>query len=335
MKRPAAEVIPELQRIRHYIMDIIYHSEGRKVKLPSLRTLSEEFGLGISTIKLEFDKMEKEGYVSSRHGVGVFTNPTGYFFPGSDALPLIGIKFNRGDAYYYDTTLMKMIAELMTALANYPCNVHMLTAGCTTVAEFAVELQHSHIDALITVSVEPELVDYAAKRMPTVNIGYPCPSVGSVVFRAGAAGRELAELLCREASRPGILQLNDRRNIAGFSDALQNDSRLNFARREMSQPEEIEQLLKSDHFDCVITHSKSLNFMKELVGEKVHLLAIDDGFYPTSPACFSLGMPRREAAGLAAARLTETITKGYGEPFEKFFEHKLLEHKQISSQSPK
>lgn len=326
MKRPAAEVIPELQKIRHYIMSIIYQSEGRRVKLPSLRTLSAEFGLGISTIKLEFDKMEKEGYIASRHGVGVFTNPRSYFFPGSGALPLIGIKLSRGDAYYYDTTLMKMVAELMTALSQFPCNVHMLTAGCTSVAEFAVELQHSHIDALLTVFVDPELAGYAAGRIPTVNIGAPCPGVDSIVFRAGMAGRELAELLCKETSRPGVLQLNDRPSIAGFSDALGNDPRLKFHSQEVTQPGEIERLLKSDHFNCVITHSKNLNFMKEMAGNQVHLLAIEDGFYSTTPACFSLGMPRRKAAGLAAVRVAEILEKGCGKPFETILEHQLLLH---------
>lgn len=201
MKRPAKQVMPELQKIRHFVMNIIYQSEGKKVKLPSLRTLSAEFGLGASTIKQEFDRLEREGYLVSRHGVGVFTNPKQYFFPETK-LPLVGIKLYQGDAYFYDATLMKMIAELMSALSAFPCNVHMLTAGCTTVEELDVELRHSHIDALVTVSVEPELTAFAASRMPAVNIGYPCPETDSVVFRGEAAGRELAELLCGARRSP-------------------------------------------------------------------------------------------------------------------------------------
>lgn len=59
---------------------------------------------------------------------GFSLNPKQYFFPETK-LPLVGIKLYQGDAYFYDATLMKMIAELMSALSAFPCNVHMLTAA--------------------------------------------------------------------------------------------------------------------------------------------------------------------------------------------------------------
>ena len=332
MNRPAKQVMPELQKIRHFVMNIIYQSEGKKVKLPSLRTLSAEFGLGASTIKQEFDRLEREGYLVSRHGVGVFTNPKQYFFPETK-LPLVGIKLYQGDAYFYDATLMKMIAELMSALSAFPCNVHMLTAGCTTVEELDVELRHSHIDALVTVSVEPELTAFAASRMPAVNIGYPCPETDSVVFRGEAAGRELAELLCGARRSPRVLQLNDSRNIDGFRQALENDGRIRCSGSSGSVPAgELEPLLRGGDHDCVITHSKNIAFIHKFFGRNrpdaiPRLVAIDDGIYPDFPDCFYLAMPRQEAARLAAARLAELL--GCGEarpPFERILEHKLCRH---------
>ena len=228
---------------------------------------------------------------------------------------------------------MKMIAELMSALSTFPCNVHMLTAGCTTVEELDVELRHSHIDALVTVSVEPELTAFAASRMPAVNIGYPCPETDSVVFRGEAAGWELAELLCGARRSPRVLQLNDSRNIDGFRQALENDGRIRCSGSSGSVPAgELEPLLRGGDHDCVITHSKNIAFIHKFFGRNrpdaiPRLVAIDDGIYPNFPDCFYLAMPRQEAARLAAARLAELL--GCGEarpPFERILEHKLCRH---------
>ncbi len=321
--------MPELQKIRHFVMDIIYHSEGRKVKLPSLRTLSAEFGLGASTIKLEFDRLEREGYLTTRHGIGTFTNPKQYFFAENAKLPLIGIKLYRGDTFYYDVTLMKMIGELMSALTALPCNVHMMTAGCENVGEFDTELCHSHIDALLTVSVEPELVEYAARRMPTVNIGYPVAGVDNIVFRGEAAGRELAERLCREQDHPVVFQTVDRRNIAGFSEVLKNDPRLCYTESPAGMPsQEVAEILQEQHCDCVITHSKNIAFIDKLFrGETVPaLVAIDDGLYPATPSCYCLEMPRNEASCLAVDRLTALLEGRSSGPQQFVLEHRLHFH---------
>ena len=49
MKRPAKQVMPELQKIRHFVMNIIYQSEGKKVKLHAVRRLHKAHDLAEGT----------------------------------------------------------------------------------------------------------------------------------------------------------------------------------------------------------------------------------------------------------------------------------------------
>lgn len=65
MKRPAKQVMPELQKIRHFVMNIIYQSRGEKSEAALPADPLRRIRSGASTIKQEFDRLEREGYLVS------------------------------------------------------------------------------------------------------------------------------------------------------------------------------------------------------------------------------------------------------------------------------
>ncbi len=338
MKRAANLVMLDIEKVRHYVMGVIYHSEGRQVKLPSLRELAAEFGLAVSTVKIAFDRMEKEGYITSRHGVGSFTNPRKFFFPCQRALPLIGVKMGRGDDFYFSVHALKDLAEFTAQCALFPCNVRLLTAGCTTEEEFEIELRNSHIDALLTWQVDPKLVAAGAQLLPTVNIGYECKAVPSVVFREDAAARALADELCRDFEKPAILQLDDHPTVHGFGEALRRDARLRHTRKcgeKNPAPEYLEKQLAFGKYDCVISSELNAERIRELLDRggrpDARLVLLGDGHYSDTPSCCYLAPPRHEEIATALAWLRKLLRgESVGTP-EHIIEFQLLRHQKQES----
>lgn len=329
----------DIETVRLYIMGIIYHSEGRQVKLPSLRELSAKFGLAVSTVKIAFDRMEEEGYVIARHGVGNFTNPKQYFFPNKRVMPLIGIKIARGDAFYYGDQIMKILAELTAQCSRIPCNIRLLTIGCDITEEFEVELQNSHIDALIAVGVNPKLVSFAAGQIPTVNIGAPCPDAPTVTPNGEAAAKALADELCRRFEIPSVLQLDEHLGVRNFGETLRDDSRLRYTRKlngKNSLPEHLEKLLATGKFDCVITSTPEL--IREMLDRYERpdalIAMIGDSIYPDTPSCFYLGISRKKQVEIALGWLLEMLNDELAVIPEYVMEFQLCLH-QICEQNNK
>lgn len=83
-------------QVRRYVMDLIYQCGGESVRLPSNKELAEELGIARSTAQLEL--LLKEGFLTSRHGIGTFTVP-GKWGEQFQA-PLIGILDGDGKIIY-------------------------------------------------------------------------------------------------------------------------------------------------------------------------------------------------------------------------------------------
>ncbi len=138
----------EGSRIRHYIMDIIYHSGKYPVKLLSLRMLAKKFGVACSTVSLELDKLEREGFITAKHGIGYFTTPQigGQW---GDALPLVGIVMGYGKHFFYDASSWPTIANIGLELVKNKMNLRFIQIGATSEDAVLEELKNSHIDGLI------------------------------------------------------------------------------------------------------------------------------------------------------------------------------------------
>lgn len=147
-KKKSETPISEGSRIRHYIMDIIYHGGNYPVKLLSLRLLAKKFGVACSTVSLELDKLEHEGFITAKHGIGYFTMPQ---IGGNwgDSLPLVGIIMGYGKHFFYDASNWPTIANLGLELVKNKMNLRFLQIGATSEDAVLEELKNSHIDGLI------------------------------------------------------------------------------------------------------------------------------------------------------------------------------------------
>ena len=67
--------VPVGLKIRFEIVNRLYQTPGRSVKIPSARELAARFHLSPSTVTLELQKLVREGYLIGKRGSGTYTNP--------------------------------------------------------------------------------------------------------------------------------------------------------------------------------------------------------------------------------------------------------------------
>ena len=105
-------------QVRRYVMDLIYQHGGESVLLPSNKDLARELGIARSTAQLELKLLLKEGFVTTRHGIGTFTVPRmgGTVFQA----PLIGILDGDGKIIYEPFYSLSLKSHIAMELAKMP-----------------------------------------------------------------------------------------------------------------------------------------------------------------------------------------------------------------------
>ncbi|MBS1371272.1 MAG: GntR family transcriptional regulator [Lentisphaeria bacterium] len=69
------QALASFMRIRHYVFDWLAASKGSVMRLPSSRELAEKFGVSQPTVVRALQELVKEGFLTNRPGVGLFSNP--------------------------------------------------------------------------------------------------------------------------------------------------------------------------------------------------------------------------------------------------------------------
>ncbi len=226
----------DITRIRDYVMDIIYHAEGRETLIPSTPELALKFGIARSTIRQAVEKMADEELLIARRGIGTFTNPLKSFdLDGEKMLPLVGLKFYGGDHFYYDNLQLQKFGILAAALSRVKCNVRFLHATCATAEEFAYELEHARLDALVTVSVSPDFVRRAAETLPVLHIGQPVPGISGLALLPPGGVGEVEELLAPGGGRARLcyLESGSPPGQEELFDGFSRSARIDFRRVEI------------------------------------------------------------------------------------------------------
>ncbi len=80
MKRKSTQITGDISvagyiRIRKYVIDKIIHGERKPQRLTSMRELAAEFGVGCTTVQKALKELVADGFLTSKTGVGMFTNP--------------------------------------------------------------------------------------------------------------------------------------------------------------------------------------------------------------------------------------------------------------------
>ena len=69
------QALASFMRIRHYVFDWLAASKGSVMRLPSSRELAEKFEVSQPTVVRALQELVKEGFLTNRPGVGLFSNP--------------------------------------------------------------------------------------------------------------------------------------------------------------------------------------------------------------------------------------------------------------------
>jgi len=163
--------LSEVQKIRHYVMNLFYRNGEGSIRIPSSRELSDKFHLARSTIRIALEEMTAEGYLITKKGIGTFTNPL-KAFEGmkTSRIPLIGIKLGRGDQFYYDGSAMQTLSSLFCFLSKNNYNSRLLSIGCKDAESCSQELKYAYVDAVVCYNANSFYVEQASVILPTISI---------------------------------------------------------------------------------------------------------------------------------------------------------------------
>jgi len=191
-------------KLRHYIIDIIYHNNHESVKIPSIRQLATDFNLAKSTVQLIQEQLVQEGYLYSKKGIGTFTNPSmGFVTPHGTPPPLIGIIWGDGKLYFHDHYISRSLGAIASAITKDGWNCRHITFTSTSQDAIIDEITSVALDGLIwshpAIKYTKTLEQLTAK-IPTVvlsgNDEYKHLNRVSVDFES--AGYELGKKLAEE-----------------------------------------------------------------------------------------------------------------------------------------
>ena len=189
MRKIDAKIMAETQKIRHYIMNLLYRSAGRQTMIPSSRELAVQFGVSRTTVRVVLEKLTAEEYLVVKRGIGTFTNPfalqPGCF--GKEAL--IGLKSGHGDSFFYAPPEARAVAFMLETAAECGFNSRLLSAGCDDEREAKVELINSHVDGVLCYNTQPWFTRSAAALLPTVLLynreaGVPCVMLSALLHHS-------------------------------------------------------------------------------------------------------------------------------------------------------
>ncbi len=194
MRKSSNGTVSEVLKVRHYVMNLLYHSHGREVQIPSVTELADRFGIARSTVQLALKALTDEGYIVARSGIGNFVNPRRSFtYPGvKECAPVIGFKMFTGDQLFYGGSHWNILAEVGFAVTRCGGMIRLLDRGATTPETIAGEIEQSCVDGLILYGVRKGIAEIARKLIPTVHIlDLYADAFNSISFSREAACREL------------------------------------------------------------------------------------------------------------------------------------------------
>ncbi|MCR4572209.1 MAG: GntR family transcriptional regulator [Lentisphaeria bacterium] len=87
-------------QIRHYLIGEIYRAGTSSVKLPSVRELAKQFTVAQCTVSAVTADLIRDGWLRSRRGLGLFTNPEK--IADESVAGLIGVLNGDGCLYYFN-----------------------------------------------------------------------------------------------------------------------------------------------------------------------------------------------------------------------------------------
>lgn len=198
----------EYIKIRRYVMNILYRTEGVSVQLPSIAELSQLFDVSAPTVCKAMKALTNEGYVIGKRGLGSFTNPnfhTSLSNPLQRKLPIIGIITRDGMAVHYNSYDSQILGELLKRLPFCPGTIHFVSLSSLDPETVYNEIKNEQLDALIWLqpssSQEETCRRLARESLPLVTCGILWDDVPGVKFDFEEAAYRCGKTLIAEGRK--------------------------------------------------------------------------------------------------------------------------------------
>lgn len=195
--------VPVGLKIRFEILNRLYQTSSVPVKIPSARELAAQYHLSPSTVKLELQKLVREGYLVGRRGSGTYTNPDKVkFIPGALGRKIVGILVHDGRLLIYDA--IDWAAQSWCGMALSPGVAHprFITLLSSSEEQVYEELRTQNLSGLVWVhpNVEHQNVIRRLNRngMPTVAVKSESTDYASIDYSFYYTGQRVAELIAQE-----------------------------------------------------------------------------------------------------------------------------------------
>lgn len=313
-------------------MDLIYHSGGESVMVPSSYKLAEMFGVARSTVLLALKKLREEGYLITQKGAATFTAP--YALGAAKEAPLIGITFGQGDSLYYGVAGWGAIAAIGQELTENNFNVRLQANGVAVNKTLENAVNNSYLDAMVCILADPAAVTVIEKKMPVVTIAIPeKPKVG-VGFSHRRAVEKLREILMRERRNNFLLLFSehetrwDRQQVEYLKEGGFDFSDSTFISPHFSDFDtKLEQYLNKNRPDVVFCNSMWAELMMKKLrkkgidtAEECRLVVFDRLPRKAEFCGYILRKPYEEAAKLIPDMLTDCLAGKKTEPIVIYIE---------------
>ena len=215
----------ESQKIRFYIMGLIYRNGATSVKVPSSQTLANQFGVARRTARIALEGLVREGWLIGKTGVGTFTNPSRAFTAEKKhPVPLIGLIYGRGDNFFYDPPAATILSHMGLTAAKHNWNIRLFARMDGNEENLKSEILSSNLNGLIWASKQypqPEILKlFQDSGIKIVTIDRKIESISSVCFDFRESLRQIAASFIRE----------NRRDLLLLSTGLIHEEKQNFIR---------------------------------------------------------------------------------------------------------
>ncbi len=153
-------------RIRNYVMEIIYDNPNRPMCLLSTRLLAEKFGVSRTTVMTALAALKSEGYLLSRPGKGVYTNPESRFEDiAPKRLPLAGVIVNYGRNFYHSRREWALLSAVGNGLLDAGFNFREIRVDGLSEEAVFEELAESYVSGLLWLLVSDEVTEKLLLRV--------------------------------------------------------------------------------------------------------------------------------------------------------------------------
>lgn len=198
-------------QVRRYVMDLIYQHGGESVLLPSNKDLARELGIARSTAQLELKLLLKEGFVTTRHGIGTFTVPRmeGTVFQA----PLIGILDGDGKIIYEPFYRLSLKSHIAMELAKMPTVIQEIRLFSERENDQLEELRSISCDALVCLAPNEQqktLLEKIQQYRPVIVVDTTLPEMTCIELNRYRKGRVLGEALLAEGRKKVLFSQNER-----------------------------------------------------------------------------------------------------------------------------